>query len=126
MDVDARLWRSFAAVADELHYGRAADRLHITQPALSRQIRDLERALGVRLFDRTSRRVILSPAGRAVLGQARRALTESDRAVTLTLLPAIIRAYRDAHPAIGVRISESFDDEQLAALTAGRTDAGFL
>jgi DNA-binding transcriptional LysR family regulator len=148
MDVDARLWRSFAALADELHYGRAADRLHITQPALSRQIRDLERVLGVRLFDRTSRRVVLSQAGQAVLGQARRALTESDRtvrlarlaaqgdwgelaisvlpAVTLTLLPAIIRAYRDAHPAIGVRISESFDDEQLAALTAGRIDAGFL
>jgi DNA-binding transcriptional LysR family regulator len=108
----------------------------------------LEQALGVRLFDRTSRRVVLSQAGRAVLGQARRALTESDRAVrlarlaaqgvwgelaiavlpavTLTLLPAIIRAYRDPHPAIGVRISESFDDEQLAALTAGRIDAGFL
>ncbi|HVE28427.1 MAG TPA: LysR family transcriptional regulator, partial [Mycobacteriales bacterium] len=123
MDVDARLWRSFAALADELHYGRAADRLHISQPALSRQISDLERTLGVRLFDRTSRRVVLSQAGRAVLGQARRALTESDRAVslaglaargdwgelaisvlpavTLTLLPAIIRAYRDAHPAIG-------------------------
>ena len=83
MDVDARLWRSFAALADELHYGRAADRLHISQPALSRQISDLERTLGVRLFDRTSRRVVLSQAGRAVLGQARRALTESDRAVSL-------------------------------------------
>lgn len=105
-------------------------------------------ALGVRLFDRTSRRVVLSQAGRAVLGQARRALRESDRAVslarlaargdwgelaisvlpavTLALLPAIIRAHRDAHPAIGVRISESFDDEQLAALTAGRIDAGLL
>ena len=47
-------------------------------------------------------------------------------AVALALLPAIIRAYRDAHPAIGVTISESFDDEQLAALTAGRIDAGFL
>lgn len=99
----------------------------------------------VALFDRTSRRVVLSQACRAVLGQARRALTESDRgvslarlaargdwgelaisvlpAVTLALLPAIIRAYRDAHSAIGVRISESFDDEQLAALTAGRIDA---
>jgi DNA-binding transcriptional LysR family regulator len=148
MDFDARLWRSFTTVADELHYGRAADRLHITQPALSRQIRDLELALGVRLFDRTSRRVVLSQAGQAVLGQARRVLTESDRAVRLArlaahgekgelaiaalpaaalgVLPAIIRAYRGAHPAIGVRIGESFDDEQLTALTAGRIDAGFL
>jgi DNA-binding transcriptional LysR family regulator len=148
MDVDARLWRSFTTVAEELHYGRAAERLHITQPALSRQIRDLERVLGITLFDRTSRRVVLSRAGQAVLGQARRALAESDRAVrlarlaahgdwgelaiavlpavALALLPAIIRAHRDAHPAIGVTISESFDDEQLAALTAGRIDAGFL
>jgi DNA-binding transcriptional LysR family regulator len=148
MDIDARLWRSFTTVAEELHYGRAAERLHITQPALSRQIRDLERVLGVTLFDRTSRRVVLSRAGQAVLGQARRALAESDRAVRLSrlaahgdwgelaiaalpavavaLLPAIIRAYRDAHPAIGVTISESFDDEQLTALAAGRIDAGFL
>ena len=148
MDIDARLWRSFTVVAEELHYGRAADRLHITQPALSRQIRDLERALGVTLFDRTSRRVALSQAGRAVLGQARRALTESDRAirlarlaakgdwgeltigvlpaVALALLPAIIRAYRDTHRSIDVTISESFDDEQLTALAAGRIDAGFL
>jgi DNA-binding transcriptional LysR family regulator len=148
MDVDARLWRSFTTVAEELHYGRAAERLHITQPALSRQIRDLERVLGITLFDRTSRRVVLSRAGQAVLGQARRALVESDRAVrlarltahgdrgelaiavlpavALALLPAIIRVYRHAHPAIGVTISESFDDEQLAALTAGRIDAGFL
>src|SRR5437763_1355884 len=88
MDVDARLWRSFTTVAEELHYGRAAERLHITQPALSRQIRDLERALGVTLFDRTSRRVVLSQAGRAVLGQARRALTEADRAVRLARLAA--------------------------------------
>jgi DNA-binding transcriptional LysR family regulator len=75
-------------VAEELHYGRAAERLHITQPALSRQIRDLERALGVTLFDRTSRRVVLSRAGQAVLGQARRALTESNRAVRLARLAA--------------------------------------
>src|SRR5437868_3919725 len=79
MDVDARLWRSFTMVAEELHYGRAAERLHITQPALSRQIRDLERALGVTLFDRTSRRVVLSQAGRAVLRQARRALPADHR-----------------------------------------------
>jgi DNA-binding transcriptional LysR family regulator len=148
MDVEARLWRAFVTVAEELHYGRAAERLHITQPALSRQIRDLERVLGVTLLDRTSRRVVLSRAGQAVLGQARRALAEADRAVrlarlaaqgdwgelviavlpavALTLLPAIIRAYRDGHPAVGVTISESFDDEQLVALTAGQIDAGFL
>jgi DNA-binding transcriptional LysR family regulator len=148
MDIDARLWRSFTVVAEELHYGRAAERLHITQPALSRQIRDLERALGVTLFDRTSRRVVLSGAGRAVLGTARRALTESDRAIRLArlaahgecgeltisvlpavalgLLPAVIRAYRDSHRSVEVTISESFDDEQLTALAAGRIDAGFL
>ncbi|HEY7142980.1 MAG TPA: LysR substrate-binding domain-containing protein [Streptosporangiaceae bacterium] len=148
MDIDGRLWRSFTVVAEELHYGRAADRLGITQPALSRQVRGLERALGVTLFDRTSRRVALSQAGQAVLGQARRALTESDRAirlarlaahgecgelaiaalpaVALSLLPAIIRAYRDTHPSTDVTISESFDDEQLAALAARRIDAGFL
>ena len=91
MDVDVRLWRSFTTVAEELHYGRAAERLHITQPALSRQIRDLERALGVTLFDRTSRRVVLSQAGRAVLGQARRALAESDRAVRLARLAAHVQ-----------------------------------
>jgi DNA-binding transcriptional LysR family regulator len=61
-------------VTEELHYGRAAERLHITQPALSRQFRDLERVLGVSLFDRTSRRVILSRADLAVLGEAWRAL----------------------------------------------------
>lgn len=148
MDVDARLWRSFTVVAEELHYGRAAQRLQITQPALSRQIRDLERALGVTLFDRTSRRVTLSQAGRAVLGQARRALTEADRAVRLArlaalgdwgeltiaalpavalgLLPNVIRAYRDTHKSVGVTITESFDDEQFTALAAGRVDAGFL
>jgi DNA-binding transcriptional LysR family regulator len=148
MDVDIRLWRSFTTVAEELHYGRAAERLHITQPALSRQIRDLERTLGVTLFDRTSRRVVLSRAGQALLGQARRALAESDRAVRLArlaaqgdwgeltiaalpavalgLLPAIIRAYRHAHPALGLTISESFDEEQLEALAARRIDAGFL
>jgi DNA-binding transcriptional LysR family regulator len=148
MDVEGRLWRSFITVAEELHYGRAAERLHITQPALSRQIRELERALGVTLFDRTSRRVGLSQAGRAVLVPVRRTLAESDRAVrlarlaaqgdwgelaiaalpavTLGLLPAILRAYRDVHPSIGITISESFDDEQLAALTESRADVGFL
>ena len=146
--MEIRQLRYLIAVAEEQSFVAAAARLSLAQPALSRQIRDLEKALGVTLFDRTSRRVALSRAGQAVLGQARRALTESDRAirlarlaahgdwgelaiavlpaVALALLPAITRAYRDTHPAIGVTITESFDDEQLAALTAGRIDAGFL
>ena len=148
MDVELRLWRSFVTVADELHYGRAAERLHITQPALSRQIRDLERALGATLFDRTTRRVTLTTAGRAVLTQARRALTEAERAVSiardaasggtghivigvlpavsLATLPGLIHEHRVAHPGVGFRIVESFDDEQFEDLLAGRIDVGFL
>jgi DNA-binding transcriptional LysR family regulator len=66
----------FVTLADELHFGRAAARLHIGTPAMSKRIGDLERSLGVRLFDRTSRDVRLTPGGETLLGQARRALSE--------------------------------------------------
>src|SRR5215212_5949065 len=74
MRSDPRLLRPFVALADELHFGRAAERLHITQPALSQQIARLERQLGVTLFDRTRSRVELSDAGAAMLGPARAAV----------------------------------------------------
>src|ERR671910_3457271 len=78
MDHDARLLRSFAVLADTLHFGRAAERLHVSQPTLSQQIARLERQLGVTLLDRSSRRVALSAAGAAVLEHARAAVAAAE------------------------------------------------
>lgn len=86
--------RSFVAVATELHFGRAARRLHMTQPPLSRQIRMLERDLKVALFTRTSRSVELTQAGRAFLAEARDLLQRSEAAVKI--------AREAAEPTIGM------------------------
>src|SRR3712207_530021 len=74
MTVDPRLLRSFVTLADELHFGRAAQRLHVAQPALSQQIKRLEVQLGTRLFERTRRRVELTEAGAEILEPAREAV----------------------------------------------------
>ncbi len=86
--VELKHLTGFVAVAEELHFGRAAERLHIAQSPLSQQIRLLERDLGVRLFDRTTRTVRLTPAGQALVEPARRLLADAS---------AVRRTVRAAH-----------------------------
>lgn len=146
--VELRLWRQFVAVAEELHFGRAARRLHMTQPPLTQAIAQLERLLGVRLFDRTKRSVAITAAGAALLPQARellaraQALPAQARAaaagqigrlrlafvstVGFTVLPAWVRAFRESHPRVELELIEATGDVQLQGLAQGDIDAGFL
>ena len=143
-----RAWRQFAAVAQELHFGRAAQRLHMTQPPLTQGIAALERNLGLRLFDRTQRSVRLTPAGAALLpevldllaraqalpGRARAAAAgELGRlrlafvsTVGFGLLPQWVRAFRAQWPGVQLELIEATGDVQLDALERGDIDAGLL
>ena len=147
-DIELRHLRYFVAVAEELHFGRAAQRLHLSQPPLSQQIRKLEELLGYKLFVRTSRSVSLTAAGEAFLLRARRTLENVQRDMDetrsigrgevgslnvgfvgsgmLTMLPAIFKAYREAYPRVHLRLHESFTSRVMEGLESGTLDVGIL
>jgi DNA-binding transcriptional LysR family regulator len=144
------LWhlRYFLAVAEQLHFGRAAAALHISQPPLSRAIRALEQRLGVVLFARSRRRVELTPEGTRLLGEARRMLGQLERTVQEVrgmargeegrlrigfvsladygVLPGLLKAFKSARPGIALALREMLSPEQAAALAAGELDFGLL
>jgi len=146
--IELRLWRQFAAVAEELHFGRAARGLHMTQPPLTQAIAQLERLLGVRLFERTKRSVELTPAGAALLPQVRELLARASElpaqaaaaaggelgrlriafvsTVGYALLPQWLRAFRARHPQVQMELIEATGDVQLEAIARGEVDAGFM
>lgn len=138
--------RGFVAVAEELHFGRAAERLRMTQPPLSRQIQKLERAVGAQLLERDNRKVELTAAGQTFLDEARRLLGLADGALvrarrvqagsvgtvrigfTATaafgVLPLLLGRVGDAHPDLDLDLYEMVTREQLAALSTGELDLG--
>ncbi|MFJ2886720.1 LysR family transcriptional regulator [Streptomyces sp. NPDC087305] len=144
MDLDLRKLRYFVAVADQLHFGRAADELHIAQPVLSRQIRALEQDLGASLFTRDRHGVELTAAGRQLLADAgpllasthairrrvsaaaggkRRLMVGFRAGVAVT--PAA-RAFEDRHPDVVVDVQRIEGDDQAAMLLDGRIDVGYV
>jgi DNA-binding transcriptional LysR family regulator len=148
MPIDLRQLRGFVAVAEELHFGRAASRLSMTQPPLSQQIRQLEDELGVQLFERTKRSVALTAIGRELLAQTRGVLAGADGLKPLAqswlrgdagdlslgfvstadygLLPPLLRAFTRQYPKVRLQLREATTDIQLDALQAGHLDVGLL
>ncbi|MET9387725.1 LysR family transcriptional regulator [Streptomyces sp. NPDC002928] len=140
--MELRTLRYFVAVAEELHFGRAAARLHMSQPPLSRAIKRLETEVGVTLLDRSSAGVSLTPAGTVLLDEARALLDQADRArvrvaavagaVTLTVgflgdttdpgATRLARAYHHRHPHVEVRIRETDLTDPTCGLHAGLVD----
>ena len=148
MSVDLRHLRCFLAVAEELHFRRAAERLGIAQPALSRTIQRLEEELGVTLFDRSNRMVEITRAGQTLLKGAQSVLAGLDQAIADTRrvhlgkigalrigytdfaisgkLPDQLRAFQEAHPDIDLQLRHAVTTDQLQLLDAGDLDFGFL
>jgi len=146
--IELRLWRQFLAVADELHFGRAAQRLNMTQPPLTQAIAQLEALLGLKLFDRTKRSVQLTVAGAALVPEARDLLARAQAlpmvarasadgeagrlrlafvsTVGFDLLPRWVLAFREQYPKVQLELIEATGDVQLQALERAEIDAGFM
>src|SRR5262249_23931454 len=146
--LDLRLLTPFLTLADELHFSRAAERLHIAQPALSQQIARLERQLGFQLFDRPPRPIALTPAGRTLLDRVSPALALLEQGVlegkalageqmahvsvghlssfAPRLMPLIVASLRDTPAHMTLTLHEASLLEQLAALRSGRTHVALI
>ena len=144
--MELRNLRAFVAVAEELHFGRAAVRLHIAQPALSRQIRRLEDELEVTLLERTRHRVRVTEVGRRFLDATRRVLGAVDDAVRIAqraqrgevgrlaigfvgasvLLPDVLRDFRARHPDVDLAMQQMTSGRQIEALLNRQLDVGLL
>ncbi|MEV7573586.1 LysR family transcriptional regulator [Pseudarthrobacter sp. NPDC089323] len=146
--MELRQLRYFLVVADELHFGRAAERLHITQPPLTVAVKGLERELGVQLFDRTTRRVTLTAAGEAFRDRARAAVAELDAAAgdvadvaagksgkvkvgfvssaSYTTVPEALRAFRLHRPRVDLVLHPLTSGEQIEQLLDGDLDVGLV
>ncbi|MEM6521083.1 MAG: LysR substrate-binding domain-containing protein [Cyanobacteria bacterium P01_C01_bin.70] len=146
--MELRQLRYFVTVAEELHFGRAADRLQITQPALSKQVASLEKTLGTLLLLRTKRTVQLTHAGQVFLEQAHQLLGQAEAAIQLarradqgeigqltigftetaahTVLPQWVRTFRQQHPGVEITMIELATEAQVKALQQGQIDLAFL
>lgn len=148
VEIDLRTWRQFLVLAQTLHFGRAAQRLHMTQPPLTLAIQQLERRLATPLFERNRRSVALSPAGAALVEPVRQVLAvagtlpalargaaagESGRirlgfvsTVGFGALPRWLREFRERHPGITMELREATSDVQFDAFARQDLDVGFV
>lgn len=146
--MELRQLRYFVTLAEEMHFNRAASRLHMAQPALSQQIQRLERELKAQLFVRTTRSVELTDVGRVLLVEARRLLADADHALAvvehaiegrigllrvgfvssaaLHTVPRLVLGLNDRWPGVRLQLQESTTELQIAAVLEGRLDVGIV
>lgn len=146
--IELRQFRQFIAVAEELNFRRAAERLHMAQPPLTAAIQRMEEELGILLFERNNRVVRITEAGEAFLREARRTIAQAERAFRTArrsatglqgelrvnfvdstanfIIPRVLKLFRQAHPDVEVELQEATTADQLVSLQADRIDVAFV